>query len=74
MLRILASPSLPPAARDALIAYIDEKNAGAFGHGERERRKFATRLNGAKDNTGSGFDLMPHLLMIGAEFCKNGVP
>ena len=44
VLRILASPGLPPGARDALIAYIDEKNAGAFGHGERERRKFATRL------------------------------
>jgi hypothetical protein len=36
--RILTSRSLPPAARDALTAYIDEKNAGAFGHGERERR------------------------------------
>ena len=46
VLRILGSPSLPPAARDALIAYIDEKNSGAFGHGERERRKFAIRLNG----------------------------
>jgi hypothetical protein len=45
VLRILSSPSLPPAARDALIAYIDDKNAGAFGHGERERRKFATRLS-----------------------------
>ena len=45
VLRILSSPNLPPAARDALIAYIDDKNAGAFGHGERERRKFATRLS-----------------------------
>jgi hypothetical protein len=46
VLRILASPSLPPPARDAVLAYIDDKNAGAFGHGERERRKFAGRLNG----------------------------
>jgi hypothetical protein len=46
VLRILASPNLPPTARDAVLAYIDEKNAGTFGHGERERRKFASRLNG----------------------------
>jgi hypothetical protein len=52
VLRILASPSLPPAARDALIAYIDEKNAGAFGHGKRERRKFATRLKGEVNHDG----------------------
>jgi hypothetical protein len=32
--------------RHFAIAYIDEKNAGAFGHGKRERRKFATRLKG----------------------------
>jgi hypothetical protein len=35
-----------------LIAYIDDKNAGAFGHGERERRKFATRLNGEVNHDG----------------------
>jgi hypothetical protein len=37
--------NLPPSARDAVLAYIDDKNAGTFGHGERERRKFASRLN-----------------------------
>jgi hypothetical protein len=75
--RILASPILPPNARDAILVYAREKIAGTFGHGERERRKFASRLNGnlqltlaaelhqARDHEGQTGELRLNLLANG---------
>jgi len=47
---MLASPQLPAAARAAILAYVEAKTAGTFGHCHRRRRQFATRLDG--DGTG----------------------
>jgi hypothetical protein len=42
--RILASPRLPPRARQQILEYIHERLAGVYGHTERRRRQFATSL------------------------------
>jgi hypothetical protein len=48
--RILASPRLPPRARQQILEYIHERLAGVYGHSERRRHQFAISLAIATDN------------------------
>lgn len=42
--RVLAAPELPEAVRIKIREYIVEKVAGLYGHGVRQRSRFAARL------------------------------
>jgi hypothetical protein len=42
--RILAAPSLPPAVRDIVLEYVEEKLAGSYGHNRTCLERFAARL------------------------------
>jgi transcriptional regulator with XRE-family HTH domain len=42
--RMLSSQQLPPPARKILLEYVEEKLAGAYGHNQRQLRKFRERL------------------------------
>ena len=44
IIRMLASPGLPIAARQKLLEYVQDKIAGVYGHSHRRRRKFAANL------------------------------
>ena len=47
--RMLASPQLPRSARKIILEYVEEKSAGAYGHGKEPLRQFRARLaNGHK--------------------------
>jgi hypothetical protein len=43
--RMLTAPQLPPLVRATIREYIDEKNAGLYGHGKLQLRRFAARLS-----------------------------
>src|SRR4051812_34744727 len=42
--RILQSPALPPEVRTAILEYVREKAAGAYGHKVGPARRFSARL------------------------------
>ena len=42
--RMLASPHLPPEARAKLGEYVEERLAGLYGHAEKRRRVFRSRM------------------------------
>ena len=42
--RMLTSQQLPPPARKILLEYVEEKLAGAYGHGKWRLRQFRARL------------------------------
>ena len=42
--RMLASPQLPGSARKIILEYVEEKSAGAYGHGKERLRQFRARL------------------------------
>jgi hypothetical protein len=42
--RMLASPGLPQSARTVLLAYIQEKAAGAYGHSGKQADRFFRHL------------------------------
>jgi len=42
--RMLASPQLPPKARQILMEYIEQKTAGSFGHSKHQVQRFRARL------------------------------
>ena len=42
--RMLASPRLPPKARQILEEYIEQKTAGSFGHSKNQVQRFRARL------------------------------
>jgi hypothetical protein len=44
LIRMLAAPQLPPAARSKILEYIEEKSAGSYGGSLSQRRRFAARL------------------------------
>ena len=44
LIRMLAAPELPPAARSKILEYIEEKAAGVYGGSLSQRRRFAARL------------------------------
>jgi hypothetical protein len=43
--RMLASPTLPASARDAILSYVDEKLRGAYGHNDLQVDRFSARLS-----------------------------
>ena len=48
--RMLASPQLPPKARQVLMEYIEQKTAGSYGHSKHQVQRFRARLlNGLAD-------------------------
>jgi hypothetical protein len=47
--RMLASPQLPQSARLALLEYVEEKSAGAYGHNKGQRRAFRARIEQGND-------------------------
>jgi hypothetical protein len=42
--QMLAAPPLPALVRARILAYIDEKNTGSYGHSKVQLRRFAARL------------------------------
>jgi hypothetical protein len=44
LIRMLAAPGLPPAARSKILEYIEEKAAGLYGGSLSQRRRFAARV------------------------------
>ena len=42
--RMLASPHLPPSAREVILVYVAKKTAGAFGHNEGQLQIFRAEL------------------------------
>jgi len=42
--RMLASPQLPPKARQVLMEYIEQKTAGSYGHSKHQVQRFRARL------------------------------
>ena len=42
---MLRSPQLRPLVRATILAYIDDKIAGYYGHSEKQLRRFAARLS-----------------------------
>ena len=42
--RMLASPQLPPKARQILVEYIEQKAAGTYGHNKNQAQRFRARL------------------------------
>jgi hypothetical protein len=42
--RMMASPGLPQSARTVLLAYIQEKSAGAYGHNGKQAGRFFRHL------------------------------
>jgi oligoribonuclease (3'-5' exoribonuclease) len=42
--RMLASSQVPPAVRQKILEYVEEKAAGVYGHNEKQRRRFADQL------------------------------
>ena len=43
--RMLAAPRLPVLVRAKILEYIDEKNAGVYGHNKIQLRRFTSRLS-----------------------------
>ena len=43
--RMLRSPQLPALVRATILAYIDDKIAGYYGHSEKQLHRFAARLS-----------------------------
>jgi hypothetical protein len=43
--RALAAPHLPALVRAKILAYVEEKAAGRYGHGKTQRRKFIAQLS-----------------------------
>jgi hypothetical protein len=43
--RMMASPQLPPSARNVLLEYIIDRSAGAYGHSRTQVSRFLWRLN-----------------------------
>jgi hypothetical protein len=48
IIRMLATPQLPPIVRAIILEYVDEKAAGIYGHGKLQLRRFTARLAGAR--------------------------
>lgn len=44
LVRMLASPKLPAAARAIIVKYVHERTKGQYGHSDRLRRRFIERL------------------------------
>ena len=42
--RMLSSQQLPPPARKILLEYVEEKLSGAYGHNQKQLRRFRERL------------------------------
>jgi len=42
--RMLGAPQLPPSAREKIIEYVKEKQAGLYGHNKRQIERFAAGL------------------------------
>ena len=49
--RMLSSPTLPPKARRVIEEYVEQKSAGAYGHGENRLRTFRTKLKRLMNHT-----------------------
>jgi hypothetical protein len=43
--QMLAAPQLPPLVRARILEYVDDKNAGLYGHSKMQLRRFAARLS-----------------------------
>jgi hypothetical protein len=46
--RMLCAPQLPPIVRAMVLAYVDEKIAGSYGHSKPQLRRFSARLSGER--------------------------
>lgn len=42
--RVLASPTLPPAVRQKVEEYVEEKSRGLYGHSERRSHAFSNEF------------------------------
>ena len=71
--RMLASPQLPGSARKIILEYVEEKSAGAYGHGKVQLRQFRARLA-----YGQSFDAAEKLprgrLKTGTDEADNSAP
>ena len=46
--RMLTSQQLPPPARKLLLEYVEEKLAGAYGHNQKQLRRFRRSISSAE--------------------------
>jgi len=42
--RMLSAPQLPPSVREKILEYVQEKQAGLYGHNRRQIERFAAGL------------------------------